>query len=274
MSIPTGGNKRRGRPPKPRTEQTPYAEDLFDTFATSIVGIAKDRRLWQRTKEAVVAKADADRSLSPVSRIVLNFYLHHINRSEGRDWHSAATIAADRSRSIRSIERSNEELSRARYILRRPRRMKVFRASRPYETTIPAIVDAANSIKDPTGNSSRTRQENHQDPTGKSSEPDKKCSLGPDKFVGLTSRGLTPKGTCDRISSPRGLEGLFVGGEEGEFSSSIPTPRRPEPRMLPENIKHSLQAMKAERAKEAAEREARLSASAEKNREKVRRRWI
>ncbi len=241
-NLPYGG-KRRGRPPKPKTNQTPYPKELFDSIAETIVGLAKDHRLWQRAKEAVVARADSDKALSPVSRIVLNFYLHHINRSEGRDWHGAETIAVDRCRSVRSVERANEELVGARYIVRRERRVKAFRASRPWETTIPAIIDAARKLNDPTGKSSTTRQETRQGPTNKSLGPDKQCAQGPDKSVGLTSKYLTSEINSEESDRPSGR----VCSKEGQPAEQE---RRSDPRKVPEDCQLILDEFKRRAAEE------------------------
>ena len=53
---------------------------------------------------------DRDRCLRPASIKVLGYFLEHINRRAGYDWHSADTIASDLGLSIGAVEKAFGEL--------------------------------------------------------------------------------------------------------------------------------------------------------------------
>ena len=139
--------KRRGRPRKPPAVDQRCKED-FGTVAMALAGIARQKTLWGAGRERARRWADRDRRLRPVSIKVLGFLLEHVNRNAGFDWHSAATIAADLGVTTRAVENAFSELTMAGYLLREPVTTNGrAKATRPWRTTIPALVRAAQEVR-------------------------------------------------------------------------------------------------------------------------------
>ena len=191
--------KRRGRPRKP-PPVVRRCKDDFDTVAMGVVGIASKPALWNATKERVRRWADRDRGLRPASTKVLGFFLEHINRRAGYDWHSADTIASDVGLSISAVEKAFHELVPGGYLLRESEAVTGRRkATRRWRTTIPALKGAAMEVSAEREAKARARlglslagvgpgQKIGVDPDKKTDGPGQKSGLGPGQKDGCSLR--------------------------------------------------------------------------------------
>jgi hypothetical protein len=118
----------------------------FDLVATAIVGLARQKTLWNAAKERLCRWGYCSRSLRPASLRVLSFLVEHINKSKGFDWHSRDTIAATLGVTGRAVEYAFEELGEAGIILRQVQAIGGTKASRPWRTTLPALIEAAREV--------------------------------------------------------------------------------------------------------------------------------
>ena len=169
--------KRRGRPRKPPAVDRSCKDD-FDTLAMAVVGIAGKPTLWNAAKERVRRWADRDRCLRPASTKVLGYFLEHINRRAGYDWHSADTIASDLGLSISAVEKAFGELIPGAYLLRESESVSGRRkATRRWRTTIPALKGAAMEVS--AEREAKAGARLGMTPVG--SGPGQKMGLDPDK---------------------------------------------------------------------------------------------
>jgi hypothetical protein len=138
--IPLTPRKRtRGRPKKPRLAETP-CQDSFLVVAAAVAGLAERASVWAAAKEQVRHHVDRVAGLSPNSLRVMGFYLEHLSRAKGFDWHSAAAIADDLCISVSSVERANRELTMVGCILRATITCGGSRSSKRWRTTIPSLL--------------------------------------------------------------------------------------------------------------------------------------
>lgn len=171
------------------------AHGPFGAVALAVVGVASQKTLWAAAKERVRNWADRDSRLRPVSKIVLGFILEHINRSKGLDWHSTAYIAADVGHTSRAVELAWEELLIAGYTQREPvTRPDSSKSTRPWRTTVPALIRAAQEVsaereqraRKRLGIGSEPEQKIDKDPNGNSPGPEQKGDTGPEQMFGQT----------------------------------------------------------------------------------------
>lgn len=187
----------RGRPRKPLIVAQPCPHD-FNLVATAIVGIARQKVLWNAAKERVRRWADRNRALRPVSRCVIGYVLEKINKAKGFDWHGRDSIAADLGVSGRAVEYAFSELGKVGLILRKSETVGGTKASRRWRTTVPAMLDAAREVSAEREAKQQARlgrfgvageapeQKKEMEPNKKDRAPEQERPEAPEQQFGLT----------------------------------------------------------------------------------------
>ena len=143
--------RRRGRPNKPDVRkqpelQTPSTAD-FDHTCMAIAGI--DKKVWVGAQKQVLRKASRDTRVPGYAHKVLMHQVYAIDRTHaylkkrGKNWHGQACIAKEAGVAPRSVRAARDILQLCGYMLRRYLIKPGSHASKRWETTLPALVDAA-----------------------------------------------------------------------------------------------------------------------------------
>lgn len=199
---------KRGRPKRAAQTRRPCA-DTFDTVRVAVIGLAQRASLWNRVKDWAHLVAARDKALSPTSRSVLTFFLTHVNREHGYDWHSAAAIARDLSLSPNSVNRAFGELAAGGYILREEVAVRGTHASRQWRTTVPVLVEVAGNIA-----AEREAKAHRGAPQENGQAPPRKIGEGPPE----NAEGL-PKQMAE--GPPKIGEQTFIGKEDNCFNEPV-----------------------------------------------------
>jgi biotin operon repressor len=136
---------------------------------------------------------DRDRSLRPISSKIAGYFLEHINRQAGYDWHSAKAIAEDLGVHVSAVEKGIAELLRTGVILRDVETAKGRgRGTRRWRTTIPMLVRASEEV---------SREHKKQSDQDWAMDPPKK-SDGPTQEIRWTHPRKSDGPTQEKGSEP------------------------------------------------------------------------